>query len=204
MAGRLVLFILLAFSSPLLHTGFGSQFQILGLLLNSVLWILWLRAPSGTGKKIVYLIIVCLIAYFSLVQNGLINPSLELNRQRLFFIDSNYGHLINRFSEWSVYLPYRFRPMVFSVWIIPVSLLGRAFSLLWFDQIIPVIGYLAVIPLLAAVAIRRQIIAPLLLVFISVLCGGLARNPNTSSVFILVLPQLITLIRQGLRPLDPR
>ncbi len=172
------------------------------LVLLSVLWIAYLlNRRSLLGK---FLLILCLITvfFFSLYYNGIINSEFTLDRERLFFINSNFDLHIRRFSEWSVYLPYRLRNLVFSSWILSVNILGRSFSYFWFDKAMAATGMIILLPIL--LALKRNFsssIAPLLVIYASALAGSLSRDPNTSMVYFLVWPQLLTLVYLGLSPI---
>jgi len=161
-----------------------------------LLWIGYLVIKYKPLKYSLLILIGVLVFSFSLYRNGIINSDFQVNSDRLFYVNSHYFDHITRFQTWSVYLPYRFRPFIYANWIIPINVFGRAISLFWFDKVLAFTGPVFILPLVIGTvkAIQKKWLAPFLIIFATCLAAGLARDPNLGPAFVLVLPQLVTLM----------
>lgn len=175
--------------------------RFLHLAILSLLWAVYLLKRKQMIGKMIFWLCIILVFSFSLYHNGLINSKLVLDRERLFFVNAGFDLQIKRFSQWALYLPYSLRDLVYSSWIIPLSIFGRSLSYFWFDKSIVTTGILAIIPIILAIRNHLNSTVPsLLIIYSSVLAGSLSRDPNTSMIYFLVLPQLISLVILGLLP----
>lgn len=171
------------------------------LTVIAILWATYLLKHKGTIKTILLMFCILLVFVFSLYHNGLVNSEFVFDRERFFFINSGFDLQIKRFSQWALYLPYSLRDFVFAAWIIPLIVIGRSISFFWFDKAIVTVGIIGIIPIFLAIKNHfRTSIASLIIIYASVLAGSMSRDPNTSMIYFLVLPQLITLIILGLLP----
>ncbi len=194
-----VLLVLLVISPAFTQSSINPQKTLL-LVILSLLWTIYIPI-TYKGLKLLILSLILVLAVFSaLFFNSIISQDLHFDRERTFISDSHFPAVISRFRIWSVYLPYRLRPLVFGNWIIAVATLGRTFSWLWLDKAVVAIGFIGLIPLAlgAYKSVKQNKLAPLLVICFTVAAGSLARNPDTSVIYFLVLPQLIYLMALGL------
>jgi hypothetical protein len=170
----------------------------LALVIIFTFWLIYNLSKSGVVKLFSLILTFAAVILFTLYFTGIFSSDYRLDRERIFFINNNSHYYINRFSEWSVYLPYRFRPVVFGSWILIVSSLGRVINYFWFDKATNTIGFLALIPFLIGLLKSKKIL-PLLIMLSGVSAGSLSRNPDTSTIYFLLLPFLLTYITIGLK-----
>ncbi len=181
---------------PVISSQIPEQ-KIVYLLLISLFWSIYRIFKGHIVGKISWLICLLILIFSVLAANSVISADFHFDAERTFIVDNDYPETITRFQTTSVYLPYRFRSIFFASWIIPISLLGRGFSLFWFDQIVPAIGLVALLPLIISLSLRPKFLT-LVPIFFAAVTAGLSRNPDTSGLYLLCLPFLITLISDSL------
>jgi hypothetical protein len=194
---QILLLLLLLFTTPVFWSH-PDNLRVAALVTTTVLWLSY-RLITNPALKIFFLgLMFVTVIFSSLYFNGVISSDFHLDRERLFYVNSRYDYHIHRFQEWSTYLPFSWRPVIFGPWIIFTSLIGRGLSFFWFDQTTSTIGFIAVIPFLMGLLKSRQLI-PLIVMFMGVSAGSLSRNPDTSTIYLLLFPPLLTYISQGLK-----
>jgi hypothetical protein len=126
----------------------------------------------------------------------LISSDFHWDHERFFWVNHQYNNTIHQVRDRSIFIPYSLRPWLFNRDIYFIDIFGTAFNWFWFDKVTPVIGLLAIFPLIFG--ILKSGIWDLTSIFLVVLAGSLSRNPNGSAIYLLVLPQLIYLITLSL------
>lgn len=193
---KLIVLTAIILTFPVISSQIPQQ-KMIYITLISLFWAGYRIFESKIIGKISFLICLLVLIFSVLAANSVISADLHFDFERTFIADNDYPKTIARFQTTSVYLPYRLRSVLFNSWIIPVSLIGRGFLLFWFDQILPAIGLIALMPL-AISLYRRPKLHTLGPIFIAATTAGLSRNPDTSGLYLLCLPFLITIISDSL------
>jgi len=162
------------------------------LALFAILWLLW----RATKSKVIYFTVFVLTLFFILKFNSIIGNRILPDWERTLISDGKFFEVVHRFSDRSVFLPFRLRPLIFGNWIIIYDLIGRAVGGIWPDKFMVVTGLTAMIPIITGL-IKYRSFWLWILFFTGVAAGMLSRNPDTSTIYYLLLPPIITWYSQG-------
>ncbi len=177
--------------------------RIIALGLVTLIWIGFrkFRSPALkiTSLSLLFIVLVFSILYF----NGVLDLHFHFDFGRTVISDAGYLPKIREFQSRALYLPYKFRPLVWGLWTIPADLVSRAVSWLWLDNFLNSIGLAATVFFIIG-AVKSRHPAAWSVIITGVLATVISRNPDTSLSFLLLAPPLLTLTVSGTKYLKTR
>jgi len=188
--------ILLIISSPII---WKTKFSLLHFIILIIITISIVSSNYVKGnKKILILSITTFIIVFSnLFFDQIITTKLKINFDRTYIYDQKQFDIVNVFHFKSIYLPYPIRKIVFGDWIIGVDIIKKFFSYFWIDNIINTIGIASILPFIFGLLYHLNYYEGII-IFTGIIAGTISRNPNTSTLFLLISPALFYITIKGL------
>lgn len=171
--------------------GFGEIEKAVWLYAVFGVWIGYRLVNRQSAKMGLLVLLTGLIIIGCLVLNGIVDNKFKLDLKRFYFVDGGYTKLIADVQKDATYVPFRLRPMVFNSWIIGVDSIGRGVGMIWLDRAVGVYGLLFSI-LLGIGILKQRMYVVLGVVFIAAITTGLSRNPDSTGLFLLVAPLLVS------------
>lgn len=142
-------------------------------------------------KKILFLLMSVYYCLIILYLSGIINNKLEIDFQKLFFINDSSFEIIKRFQSNALYLPKLLRPLIFNYFQIFFVLLVKSLSYVWIDKIIVYLGFSFIyFAFLSFSNTRKSNKNYLFIPIIIFIIGNLHRDPNGQLLFLFSIPSI--------------
>lgn len=140
-------------------------------------------------KKILFLSILIYFCLAILYLSGILNHQLEIDFEKLFFMDNSSFEIIKRFQLNALYLPKSLRPLVFNYFQIFFVFFIRTLSYVWIDKIIIYLGFSFIYLLYLTIKKKNKVY--LFFSIIVFLMGVLHRDPNNQLLFLFSIPTFL-------------
>lgn len=182
-----ILIAIVAIFTPVVLRGQITLQTLLAFLLLILLLTIFDLTQNLIIKKTLFIISLFYSVFIILFLTSIINTKLEIDLQRLFFINDLALDVINRFQENALYLPKVLRPFLYNPLQIISTIFVRTLNYLWVDKIINYLGF-AFIYLGFLAFIKKKNLYLLTIFLAIVLSGVLHRDPNNYLIYLYSLP----------------
>lgn len=187
--------------TPVILTSQINNKIILNFCLSFLVLILIEIPKNKLLKNIFFILAIIFYSYSILNLSEIINTKINIDTQKVFFIDNSSFDTIQRFRQDALYLPVKLRPLIYNSFQIVLVFIGRIINYLWIDKLIEFLGF----PILYLTYLSfknknnlKYLLFPILIVSFFVL----HRDPNTSLIYLFLIPPLILFFSKNIKNIN--
>ncbi len=152
-------------------------------------------------KNILFLSTLIYLILAVLYLSGIINNHLEIDFQKIFFIDNSSFETIKRFQLNALYLPKFLRPLMFNYFQIFFIFFIRTLNNIWIDKIIIYLGFSFIYLIYLAINNKKNRVY-LFFSILVILSGILHRDPNSQLLFLFLIPPLLMFFTKNINKIN--
>lgn len=197
-----ILITLAATFTPIILLGQFTPKILTTFIISLLLLTIFDLTKNRNIKKFLFIVSLLYLAFIILFLTNIINSNLEVDIQRLFFINDQGLETIRKFQRNALYLPKILRPLIYNPLQIISTIFVRTLNYLWIDKIINYFGF-SFIYLGYLAFTKKKNLYLLALFLIIVLSGVLHRDPNNYLIYLYSLPVFLFFFIKTIDKLKP-